>query len=429
MKQLFVLLTIIMFSYHGYAQDYTSIRNSLATGLDEKAKADLDKAWAAPGFTSNAEAFLLKAAVYSTLAMDERNRMTTAGDQLNADAEAAFSKYTTMDKTMKLVTDAIYQNAPVNLYSYYYNDGYKDYSAKNWTIAFSKLKNAVRYSDLLIEKKLLPVQLDTNVLILAAITSENSGAKDEAAKYYGRLADNKIAGEGFESVYRFMVTYAFGKKDMVSFKKYKKNGSELYPLSDFFRFDEVDFAVGLAGKFPEKLKTLESLVLSSPDNYKAWQVMGELIYDELNPQDEKAALPANAPELESKMLKAFNKSAILKPGSELPFLYTGDYFINKAVRINGAKENANADAAKKQALEKDYGIALNAASQPYQKAVSIFAKKTPLADKDKLQYKKAVSYLADISEYNRVMAKSDVAEKQKWAAEQKKWNDLYETIK
>lgn len=54
--------------------------------------------------------------------------------------------------------------------------------------------------------------LDTNVLILAAITAESSDNKEDAAKYYVRLADAKVDGEGFESVYRFLVSYYFAKK-------------------------------------------------------------------------------------------------------------------------------------------------------------------------------------------------------------------------
>ena len=79
-------------------------------------------------------------------------------------------------------SDPVYQNGPINLYSSYYTAGYNDYSAKKYELGFDKLKKAVEYSDLLIEKKLIKVAVDTNVLILAGITAEYSNQKDEAVK-------------------------------------------------------------------------------------------------------------------------------------------------------------------------------------------------------------------------------------------------------
>src|SRR4030095_8994640 len=97
-----------------------------------------------------------------------------------------------MDPSMTLIGDLVYQNAPINLYSSYYTSGYNDYTKKKWDDAYNKMKKAVEYSDLLIEKKLITVTVDTNVLVLAGITAENSSTKADAVKYYARLADKKI---------------------------------------------------------------------------------------------------------------------------------------------------------------------------------------------------------------------------------------------
>ena len=49
--------------------------------------------------------------------------------------------------------------------------------------------------------------------------------------------------------------------------------------------------------------------------------------------------------------------------------------------------------------------------------------------RDKQQYKKAASYLADIYANKKVNAKGKPADQAKYAAEEKKWNDVYDSIK
>lgn len=411
----------------------------------EKAKTDFDKAITNAKFAGKAEAYILKTAIYAGLSMAEDKKNTPAAEQLANEAEAAFSKYKEMEPSLALMSDPIYQNGPINLYSSFYTAGYTDYSNKKWQTGLVKLKKAIEFSDLLIAKKLINVPVDTNVLILAAITAENSGNKDDAAKYYTRLADANVAGDGFEGVYRFLVSHSFGKKDMTSFEKYKALGKQFYPKSEYFDYDKIDFAVGLMTNFDDKLKALEEVLATDPDNYKANQVLGEIIYDTLNPrEDNSPPPPANAAELEKKMIAAFNKSAKAKPGSEIPFLYIGDHFINKAAKVNDAREAhakdmkartkpgamaSKEDIAKRDALDKEYGETLEGAREPYETAAAIFAAKTDLQTRDKQQYKKAASYLADIFAFKKAMAKGKPADQAKWAAEEKKWNERYDSIK
>lgn len=426
------------------AQTHESVKTMLTLGQYQKAKEEVDKGMGNAKFNSKPEAYMLKAAIYAALAMDNANKSTPAGEQFANDADAAFKKYKEMDQAMALINDPVYQNGPINLYSFFYSSGYTDYTKKSWQAGFDKLKKAVEMSDLLISKKLITAPLDTNVLILAGITAENSKNSDDAARYYGRLADAKIPGAEFESIYRFLVDYYFRKKDIASFEKYKAFGQELYPKSDYFTYDKVDFAVGLVDGLEQKIKAVEEVLASDPDNYKANQVLGEVIYDTLNSTKEGAVPPSNAAELEPKMIAAFKKAAAAKPGLELPYLFMGDHFISKAVKANDARTahaadmkartkpgqaNSKEDIAKRDALDKQYGEALEAAREPYEKAAEIYAGKSNLELRDKQQYKKACNYLADIFAFKKVQAKGKPADQAKYAAEEKKWNDRYDTIK
>jgi hypothetical protein len=374
---------------------------------------------------------------------------TPAAAQLIEEADAAFTKYRELDPALSLISEPIYQNGIIMLYSNYYTFGYSDYNNKTYDKALGKLKKAIQYSDLLIKQKVLTSSLDTNVLILAAITAETGGYKDEAAAYYTKLADAKVGGDGYEGVYRYLVTYHFGKKNMEGFEKYKKLGKEVFPKSDYFDFDKVDFAVGLVDTFTEKLAAIDEVLASDPTNFKANQVLGEIIFDTLNPRDEGMVLPKNYNELEKKMIDAFSRSSKARPDYEIPLLYVGDHYINKASRMEEKRTKhaqdmkartkpgtmaSKEDVAKRDALDKEYGDTMEGAKEPYLAAAAIFAEratKGELEIRDKQQYKKVTSYLSEIYGLKKVMANKakNLADKSKWEAEEKKWNERYESIK
>jgi len=447
-KSLLVSLSIFL-TITGWSQNYDPVKTLVMINQLDKAKADLDKSFTNAKYTAKPEAFILKTAVYASVANMDGKKDTPAAAQLVEEADAAFTKYRELDPALSLISEPIYQNGIIMLYSNYYSFGYSDYNNKTYDKALGKLKKAILYSDLLIKQKVLTSTLDTNVLILAAITAETGGYKDEAAAYYTKLADAKVGGDGYEGVYRYLVTYHFGKKNMEGFEKYKKLGKEVFPKSDYFDFDKVDFAVGLVNTFTEKLAAIDEVLASDPTNFKANQVLGEIIYDTLNPRDEGMVLPENYNELEKKMIDAFSRSSKARPDYEIPLLYVGDHYINKASRVE-EKRNKHAqdmkartkpgtmaskeDVAKRDALDKEYGDTMEGAKEPYLAAAAIFADratKGELETRDKQQYKKVTSYLSEIYGLKKVMANKakNLADKAKWEAEEKKWNERYESIK
>ena len=444
MKKFLLLVTAFAFAFLSQAQNYDAAKNLMILQQYRKAKEEVDKGMSNAKYTSKPEAYILKASIYGGLAQDKTVSTTPEAEQLISEAEKAFAKYREMDPSLTLMKDAVYQNAPVNIYSSLYSSGYKDYEKKNWQSSYDKFKKVVDYADLMIKEKILSVPVDTNGLILAGITAESSDHKDDAAKYYSRLADLKLSGEGYESLYRFLVNYYFSKNDIASFEKYKELGKQLYPKSEYFDYDKVDFAVGLVDDFNKKLSALDQMIASDPSSYKAYEVMGELIYDTLNPRKEGVPLPANADELEKKMITAFTKASELKPESELPYLYMADHYINKSNKINDARAAfveemkkrtkpgtaaSKEDIAKRDALDEQYGNSLELARVPYEKAAELLGKKATLSNRDKQQYKKAAGYLSDIYGFKKGKSKSKPADLAKYTAEEKKWNDLYESIK
>jgi len=446
MKQFLLLSTGLALAFFVQAQNYESIKNNMILGTAgyKKAKEEVDKGMANAKFASKPEAYILKATIYGGLAMDSATRLGPDAEKLAAEAEAAFIKYREMQPDLSLLTDPIYRNGPINIYSALFSAGYKDYEKKNWAAGLEKYKRVVELSDLLIAKKLINLGADTNSILLAGIMAENAGQKEDAVKYYGRMADMKVKGEGYEGIYRYLVNYYAVKKDMANFEKYKNLGKELYPNSQFFTYDKVDFAVGLEEDFNKKVSSLEETISADPTNYKAVLLLGEIIYDTLNSRHEGAVTPANAAELEAKMLKTFAKAAELKPEDPLPWIYSGDHFVNKSIHINEAREahtaamkartkpgtaSSKEDLAKRDALDAEYGASLDGATAPYEKAAAIYAKKEKLTGQEKQQYKKVAGYLGDIYQNKKIRAKAKPADQAKYAAEEKRWNEVYDGIK
>lgn len=418
MKKFAFSLMMLALAFSVKAQSHDDIKQSVMLGQYQKAKEDIDKRMTNSKFASKPEAYILKATIYATMAADSAVQNTPQAATLRAESEAAFKKYQEMDPSLELVKDPIYQNSLVRIYTNLFSHGYKQYEDKQWKEAHETFKKVNDYSAVLRQHQLLSSDLDTNVVILAGITAESSNQKDEAAKYYSRLADARLTGANYESIYRFLVTHYFTKKDMANFEKYKALGKELYPQSEFFTYDKTDFAVGLESDFNAKLKSLEEVLARDPKDYKANLSIGQVIYDTLNSKAEGAVPPANAEELEKRMVAAFNAAGEAKPDEQLPYLVIGDYFV--MLKAEGLKKT-----------DKKYAEYLEAGRVPYEKAAAIFEKKglANLNGSDRQQYKKAAGFLEDIYNFKKEQAKGKPAEVAKYAAEAKKWGELYSSIR
>lgn len=441
MKKISFILTMLSLAVFVQAQSYEDIGLKIFSGKYADAKKDIDKRITNEKFASKPDAFILKTAIYAQLASAAQG---DEASQLLSEAQAAYKKYTEMDPSFSLVDDPIYKNGFVNLYSALYSRGFESYQAKNWEKAAGDFKSTVELSDLLTQKKVFTAPVDTNALIMAGFTAENSGNKEDAAKYYTRLADAKIGGKGNDFLYRFLVVYNYQKGNIDAFNKYKALGKELYPDDEYYGYDEVDFAVGLAESYDAKVKALEAVIAKEPTNYKANVNLAQLISDTLSTAADAGKPLANAAELEKRMIEAITKALEGKPDDATLLMFLGDHYIAKAEKANeeraehvkamqartkpGAKPSAQ-DVAKRDELDKKYGEAMEVARGPYEKAANLLAKKTDITAREKQQYRNIAGYLYDIYNLKKIQAKANPAEASKFEAEAKKWNELYDSIK
>lgn len=404
MKRTLLFLSITFFTTAIYAQKYDDIKNSIMLGQIDKAKEALDKNSANEKFFNKPEGYLAKAAVYASLSVDSSK--AAQADQNRSEANTAFQKYKELDPSMKLLEDPTYKNVPFNLYASYFNSGVADINTKAFEPAYEKFKQTVDYSDLLISKKIMNKQMDTAAIYYAGLLAENTKKPDEALKYYTRLSDAKVTefnGTKYNSVYEGLVRYYASKTDNANFEKYKALGKELFPDSEFFTYSMAEFAVGSGGNLDEKVANLEKMVAANPTDYKTNIMLAEVIYAVIDTKKEGATMPANAAELETKMIKALDAAVAANPNELQPLLLLGDHYTNKSEKVKN-------DKAK---YEQTYGLA----KTNYEKAAALFAKLSALDATQKRQYRIIAGNLANYYAYK------------KDAANEKKYGDLFDKLR
>jgi len=452
MKKSILFTLAIFITFSGWAQNYDPVKTLVMINQLDKAKADLDKSFTNAKFTAKPEAYILKACVYVKNAEKSlaEKKDTAIAVQLNEEADKAFLRYGALDSSLKLTNEQPYSDVAIALYNNYFTLSIYEFNRKDYKEGLSSVKKAIFYSDLLIKKNIIKSPIDTNVLEVAAAIAEAGGYKDEAAKYFTKLADAKVFGDRFIGVYKYLIFHSFATKNMIDFEKFRKIGKSLYPTNEYFEYDKVDFAVGLVHTFTEKLAAIDEVLASDPTNFEANLALGEIIFDTLNPRDEEGmVLPENYIELEKKMIDAFTRSSKSRPDYEIPSIYVGDHYINKAGRVE-EKRNTHAremkartkpgtmaskeDVAKRDALDREYGETMEFAKDPYLAAATIFANRAAekeLELRDKQLYKKVTSYLSEIYGLKKIAANKakNLADKAKWEAEEKKWDERYASIK
>lgn len=436
-----ILFAIASFTTVGvFAQKYDDIKGMLAIGQIAKAKDLYDKNSANEKFFTKPEGYLIKATIFSLVALDSTK--AADADKNRTQADEAIQKYKEMDPEMKLLDDPTYKNTPFNLYASYFNSGVNDINDKDYESAYKKFINTVAYADLMIAKKITDRKMDTAAIYYAGLLAENIKRPDEAVKYYKRISDEKIKeynGTSYESVYQGLVRYYAINNDNANFEKYKALGKELYPDSEFFTFTMLDFAIGGSTDLDEKVASLEKYIASNPNDYNATISLAELIYGTIDSRKEGAVIPANADELEAKMLKALDKAASLNPSETQPVLLLGDHYFLKAEKLRDAMVSAETDLTKKGAkataqdkqkfadAKKAYNDAYDIAKTNYEKAADLFSKITDLDANKKRSYRIIAGNLAEYYSYKIEDAKG--ADRDKYAALEKKWDDLFSKLK
>jgi len=238
-------LLLVVMTTAAKAQDFKKVRSNLLLSQVgnagapklEDAKNELDKALADPKAASNPEAHLLKAEVYGSIAGNPALKEKYP----NADLEGleALKKYLELEPNEAKLKEDKY--AGINgIYGSLFASGVKAYNAKSWDSAYDKFKYVAELGDMFTSRKWSSSSFDTTSYLYAGVTAQNAKKNEEAAKYYSKIAENKIKGPDYEGIYDFLVKYYLNNNKQAEFQKYLALAKEAYPENK--SWNDLEFA-------------------------------------------------------------------------------------------------------------------------------------------------------------------------------------------
>lgn len=239
MKYFFSLLLSIAIISIATAQDFKKVEFSILTNKTEDAKTELEKVLSNPKNQDKVEGYYWKSRIYAALYKDSSARLKYP--QIFDDANLAFEKYCSLDTAFSFVKNKGPEGF-FDMYSTTFKLGTTYYQQKKYEEASKQFKSCVVYSDYMFKNKWTNSQqpFDTTVILYCGISLQSASQDDEAVKYFIRLANSRVSGDGNSDIYNFILVYYIKKKNKEEFNKYLVLSKELYPKIDWDEY-ELEF--------------------------------------------------------------------------------------------------------------------------------------------------------------------------------------------
>ncbi|ASU34639.1 hypothetical protein MuYL_2752 [Mucilaginibacter xinganensis] len=358
---------------------YASLRGQKVAALASKANASIQNAKTSIDKASTNEktanlpaTSALKAAIYSSLAVDDTVATTSA--PLFAAADDAVKKAKELD--IKGENKKLIEAANLNLAQYKLTAGVKDYQNKKYEDAYKEFDY---YRTVLPE--------DTNAIYYTALSAANAGDKDPkyyplAISNYTKLLTTKYSGNA--RVYLDMTSIYLLAKDTTNALKIAGEGVAKYPAFSDLRKREIEMALQ-SGKQTEVLGKIQSAIANDPKN-KELQYYLALTYsqvaDAANSRAEKAKDDATKTKEHAVALENYGKAAdAYKKAIEIDPAYFEANMNLGYVLMRPALDIFNAANKLPASKQKEYDVAIAKSNaqldlaKPYlQKAVDLNAK-------------------------------------------------------
>ncbi len=197
-----------------------------------EARKELDKALANPELAGKPEAQLWKTRIYAELYSSDSSRALnpTAGDV----AFEAFNKYKQMEPELKEIKEPQGRRPILIVYNGFLNEGSKMFKDEKWRESYEFFKKAEELGDFIIKSGFSSAAnpataIDTGSVLYAGVAAQNANLNDEAAKYFRKYVDQRIAGPNDIGVYAYLLEYFTKNKNEAEFQKYLALATEVYP--------------------------------------------------------------------------------------------------------------------------------------------------------------------------------------------------------
>jgi hypothetical protein len=341
MKKMVLTALLAAVGFLSQAQKIEKAKDLLSKKKLTEAKTEIDNVMAVEKNKTSADAWYQKAKIYGAIAADSSLKGTvpdarnTAFEALKTYLDLESKEKDAAKRNIQLTLD---NNAPlIDLYTGYSKDAASFYNASNYNDAFVNFKNSLAIFDLMSARNIIPIKLDTTTTLYAGISAEKAQKPDDAAIYYGKIAEAKAKGEGFVEIYKWLADYYRRKDDITNASKFSALGREVYPGDQFWTGFELDMAREKGNK-DDLFKKYEQVIKENPDNYLFLFNYGvELYQTGYDPDASKR--PSNSKDLIAKAIEVMSKTLEKKPDYANANMVLGQIYYNQGVEINNENKN------------------------------------------------------------------------------------------
>jgi len=433
MKNIFLTALLAVSAFMVQAQRLDKPKDLLAKNKFVEANTELEKFLAVEKNKNNSEAYLVKSKIMLGIASqpDLKASVPDARDQ----AFEAIKKYLeieqTKDEKSRNVLITLENWGPlIDIYTGYNKDAASYYNAGNFNDALKNFESALSVFDLISEKKVVDITLDTTTTLYAGISAEKANKPDEAAKHYAKIAEAKAQGEGFVEIYKWLADYYRRKDDIATASKFSQLGREVYPEDSFWSGFELEM-LREQGTKEQLFEKYEQVIKENPDNHIYYFNYGVELYQAAYDED-ITKRPANSKELIEKARTYLNKALAIKPDYPNVHMVLGQIAYNEGVDLNnenkairppqGGRLTAE-QSAKKEELRKGVIAKFNEAIPYFKKVDELLDSQGKLKMEEKETLKGALDLLIIATEEKvaQLEQKRNAAEVKKNTAEVKQY--------
>jgi hypothetical protein len=408
MQKFLVALLLLFTGITLHAQTIDDIKEQIYKGQWEKAKASVDAFLLKEKNAAKWEGWWYKGVVYNELAKNEAFKATVPNARM--EAFNAFKKYYELDP--KTIQGTLEQHVRLfDIYGGFFDLAAAQFNEKKYDEAFTNFKNAYAVEEFINSKGYeynnfkFPA-FDTTLIQNIALSAYMAKRDDDAAVYYQKIADQKIAGKDNKDVYQFLVDYYHNKKDMVNREKYLQLGRELYPEDDFWYLTELADADETDKK--ARFAKYEELAKKYPEKYVLFYNYAVELFNYAYTSDVK---PSDYKEIQKKIDAALNQSLSINKNYVEASVIMSRHIYNQIFdlqdELTAIKGNTPADQKKKA----DIRAAIVAKSDeiiPYAKsAFDIYNAKENLKPLEKANFKIVTDMLVSAYEVKGDKAKAE----------------------
>lgn len=228
MKTLLTIWCILTLS-NGVMAQLDEPNRLLLLSKYEEAKNEIDKVLADPAAKQNPETFLLKSKIYAEVYYDSllRTKYPESGDQ----AHSAIRQYVVKDPSLKSLRENNGMRAVSIVYSMKFNEGQQFFTQSKWEQALKSFAIAEDLGDFIAKNGLgrSRQNIDTLTVVYAGYAAQNAQNTTRALYYYKKFAAEKIGGQDFIEVYRYLLNASMTDRNAADFNKYLSLSKTLYP--------------------------------------------------------------------------------------------------------------------------------------------------------------------------------------------------------